>query len=116
MESDIDLETLNGIRRIMASRFSDLIDKYLKSTHEYIEEAKKAAASRDANGIVEAVHPLKSSSASLGLVKMAALARNTETMAKDENPDWAAIAAGIEALGEAFLPVPDILNRAAGGA
>lgn len=116
MTADIDIETLNGIRQMMGARFPELIEKYLKNTQVYIAQAREAAKMRNGKGVADAVHPMKSSSASLGLAKMASLAQNIEGMAEDENPDWVAVSGGVDAIGEAFRSTADTLRRAAGEA
>lgn len=106
MEGHIDRKILNGIRDMMPAKFPELVEKYLKSATGYIGGAAEAAAGRDAVGVVDSVHPLKSSSASLGLSRLAQLAQDVETIAlsmkKASDEDWVAVTGGLEAIEEAF--------------
>lgn len=117
MDDHIDHETLNGVKALMPAKFPDLVEKYLSSAIAYIGNAAQAAAKRDAQGVANSVHPLKSSSASLGLFLVAQLAQEIERLAESAESadrDWVSIIGGLEALDEAFTLAEMALRAAAG--
>lgn len=79
----VDRATFDRLKTMMDERFPILLEKYLKSAGGYIEGAKAALAANDAKKLAESVHPLKSSAASMGFVKVSELARNIEAAARD---------------------------------
>ncbi|MDX6752140.1 response regulator [Geminicoccaceae bacterium 1502E] len=96
------LDTLRELRRPgQPSVLGRAIHLYFGSTPGLVERLAQGAASGDAQAMVEAAHALKSSSANLGALELAAQCRTVETMARAGRIDEAAAAAsGIAAFYE----------------
>jgi len=67
-----------------ASFLRDLFGTYLAEGPEHLEAMAAAAASGDAEAIIRPAHTLKSSSASLGAMRLAQLAREIEFAGRSE--------------------------------
>jgi len=74
----IDREALEKLRDLMKAKFPVIVEKYLENSTNYIAQAEEAFASGDARALANAVHPLKSSSASLGVTAVSGIAREIE--------------------------------------
>ena len=81
-QADFDLETLRETREMMGSRFPLLAQAYLDDARAYLAEIRLGLETQDAKRVAAAAHPLKSSSASLGLLGLAVLARQIEETAR----------------------------------
>jgi|GEM_PF-6254036 len=113
MQDDIDFEIMDNIKNMMSAKFNDLIEKYLKNSTDYIKRADQAVIERDAETVLSVVHPLKSASASLGLVRMEAIAKSIEavsdTMVNGGADKWLEIEKDMAALQEAYVSAEEIL-------
>jgi HPt (histidine-containing phosphotransfer) domain-containing protein len=111
----IDLKIMQGVRDLMPGKFNALVDQYISTTTKALARAEKATADRQAREVAEIMHALKSSSASLGLMLVAQLAKDLETvtdaMEDDGIGDWPAIAGFLEAVRESFITASDCLRR-----
>ncbi|MDF1585500.1 response regulator [Marinimicrococcus flavescens] len=96
------LDTLRELRRPgQPSVLGRAIHLYFGSTPGLVERLAQGAASGDAQAMVEATHALKSSSANLGALELAARCKTVEAMARAGRIDEAAAAAsGIAAFYE----------------
>jgi HPt (histidine-containing phosphotransfer) domain-containing protein len=90
----LDLETLNGLRLLAAQGEPDvvveLIDIFLADTPRLIESIRAAVDSADATSLHLAAHTLKSSSASLGALRLSRLSADQEALGRAGNLDSAA--------------------------
>ncbi len=111
----IDLKIMQGVRDMMPDKFPKLVDQYIRTTAEDLARAERATAARQAREVAEIMHSLKSSSASLGLMLVAQLAKDLETvtdaMRYDDIGDWPAIAGFLEAVQESFATASTCLRR-----
>lgn len=82
----IDTDILGEIKNLMNTKFDDMIEKYIKNGTSYIIRAKDALAVNNTKALSDSVHPLKSSSASLGLMRVSALAAEIERLADGNSP------------------------------
>ncbi|NBX66877.1 MAG: PAS domain S-box protein [Proteobacteria bacterium] len=79
----IDMGTYAKLKDMMGDRFSILLEKFVHTSTGYIADARSAFLDGDAGKLASCVHPLKSSSASLGFVGLANIARDLEVAARD---------------------------------
>ncbi|MGB4057344.1 MAG: ATP-binding protein [Alphaproteobacteria bacterium] len=84
-QDDFDAEVFDNLKLLMGDKFPDLVDKYIANSAKHIEQAERALANNDARLLAEAVHPLKSSSASLGLMNVSRIAGEIERHADEGN-------------------------------
>ena len=59
-----------------------VIDKYLTSSRRLIDAMREAVPQRDAEALHHTAHSLKSSSATVGALRLAALCKDMETMGR----------------------------------
>ncbi len=78
-----DDRAFNEARKIMKHRFGDMVECFLEDAEGYIAKIHEGFSSDDREMIAQYAHPLKSSSASLGLKGVSILARDMEMGAKD---------------------------------
>ncbi len=111
----IDLKIMQSVRDLMPDKFSRLVDQYIRTTNEGLIRAEIATVARRAQEIAEIMHTLKSSSASLGLMLVAQLAKDleavTDRMEDGDIGDWPAIAGFLEAVRESFVTASMCLRR-----
>lgn len=111
----IDLKIMQSVRDLMPDKFPRLVDQYIRTTTESLARAEQATAAREARAVAEIMHALKSSSASLGLMLVAQLAKDleavTDKMEDDGVGDWPAIAGFLEAVRESFVTASMCLRR-----
>lgn len=92
---------------------------YLQDSHGYINEIKQSFSNRDAEGIIQSAHPLKSSSEQVGAMMMAKLACQIETMSRaiqdEEIESLEDIAIPLDQLEASFIKtrkvIEDLLKR-----
>lgn len=105
---EINHDSVAQLKDLMGEKFPGLVETYLKSGREHIENIQKGLAVGDAQMIVDSAHPMKSSAGNMGLKALSASAAELEDRAK-EGGDVAPLKALIETLaaqferGEAFL-------------
>jgi signal transduction histidine kinase/DNA-binding response OmpR family regulator len=80
----IDFGTYRSVEETMGEDFTLLVTEFLTSTTQLIEDIGRAAAQRDAVTIKRRAHTLRSSSATVGALRLSALATDLETRAGAE--------------------------------
>jgi signal transduction histidine kinase/DNA-binding response OmpR family regulator/HPt (histidine-containing phosphotransfer) domain-containing protein len=94
----LDQQTLGRIRALHRPGGQDLLAKvvglYVSSSVVLTEAMRSAASSRDAAGIRDAAHALKSSSANVGAMRFAELCREVEEAASADKIDEACVLVG----------------------
>ena len=75
------LETVGDDREFLG----ELIETYLSDCPGLFAQLRDRLAARDAPGVRRAAHTLKSTSATFGAVRLAAIAREVETAAADDD-------------------------------
>lgn len=85
----LNLETYEDTKNLMGERFAPMIKAYLDSADTYLQQAEQALHDKDFKALANSVHPLKSSSASIGFTKISKLAKIIEEKADEsfENND-----------------------------
>lgn len=79
----LDPEILDSIKNLMQDKFSNLVDRYIKTATTYIENAETAFQTRNIQALADAVHPLKASSGNLGAIKLHNISEKIENVAND---------------------------------
>ena len=69
--------------------FPDLVNTYVGCGREYVLELETALADKDSEGLRKMAHALKGSSANLGVLRVAELARKLEDKGRDQ--DWSEV-------------------------
>jgi len=76
--SVVNDDVYNQMKELMGEEFAPMIDQYLKDSNDYIRQAEEAVADGNADLLLLCAHSLKSSSASLGVIKLPGLASEIE--------------------------------------
>ena len=80
----IDFNVMDELRQMLGGSTEPLvglIDSYLQDSPALLEKLTAAAAAEDLNGVARAAHPLKSSSKSLGAMRLSELCKSLEAEA-----------------------------------
>lgn len=84
----IDLNTFNTLRESTGGDFIvELIDTFLEDLPSQVAQLKDALAAQDADSFRRAAHTLKSNAATFGAHRLTDLARELETMGRENNLD-----------------------------
>jgi HPt (histidine-containing phosphotransfer) domain-containing protein len=86
----LDINVIQSLRELQSEGedfLGVIIDMYLHSSAESIEQLKQAVATGDDEGVRQNAHSLKGSSANLGAIKFAALCLQLETLAREKQPE-----------------------------
>lgn len=78
----MDMEELEGTKAILKKRFPEMIEGYLEDTEMYLKGIEEGLKGGDLEKIAKNAHPLKSSSAVLGVLGVSDIARAMEETAK----------------------------------
>ncbi len=78
----VDQATVQELLEIMGDGFSDLVQVYFDDTPKLLKRLREAGSCRDLDTIADITHSLKSSSANVGALPLAELARHAESDAK----------------------------------
>ena len=74
----LDADVVRDLLEVMGDEFTDLVRVYLEDTPKSIALLEKAAATADNQGLIAPAHSLKSTSANLGALSLAELAKRLE--------------------------------------
>jgi HPt (histidine-containing phosphotransfer) domain-containing protein len=83
------LESLRKLSQSDPTFIGRLVDTFLLSSGKLMGQLGEAIASENPTGAAEAAHPLKSSSAQLGLVELSGLAMEMEVLGRSDNLEGA---------------------------
>ena len=110
----IDQNTISELKATVGDDFVvELIDTYLEETPRLITELEQFLAKQDAVAFGRTAHSIKSSSASLGALSFAALARELEMMGK--SGELAGAKVKVEALEAEYIQVQQALKELKNG-
>jgi len=93
----IDAEILEELRAMLGSEVDRLVDVFLEDTPRLIAALENAAVGPDYDGLRDAAHSLKSSSANLGAMSLSAAAKRIELGAREKSLDRPAVAVALVA-------------------
>lgn len=89
-DNPIDQNTLDDLTKMVGEDFiGELVETYFEDSHQLLTVLHRALAERDAALFRRAAHTLKSNSASLGASRVAAIAKDLESMGRDSQLDEA---------------------------
>jgi HPt (histidine-containing phosphotransfer) domain-containing protein len=88
----LDAEIFQNFLILFASGSAELLSKHIEIAEGYIRAIKAALATGYFRSVVDAAHPLKSSSRQIGALRVSELAARIEDMAQEPAPDAAKIA------------------------
>ena len=95
----LDAERLSALREAMGEGLGELVSVFLASAHEIIGGMRKASA-HDREALYRQAHTLKASAANVGAVRLSALARKLESVAREA--EESVLAAAIEQIEQAL--------------
>ena len=105
---------LEELREVMGDDFRQLVQTYLDTAPDLVDQLRQAADDGDVEAMVLSAHSLKSGSANMGAMHLSAMARDTEMAARKGDLEAARKAAsGIPA---AFVATCAALRSELGGA
>lgn len=105
----LDMITFNNLKESTGEDFIGvLIETFFEDTAKQMDQMRSALASRDAETFRRAAHSLKSNAATFGAMDLAGLARELESMGREENLE---VGNRLVVLNEAFELVKGQLNR-----
>ncbi|MCD9007719.1 response regulator [Luteimonas sp. XNQY3] len=93
--SVIDHEVLDDLRTVLGDEVDRLIDVFLDDTPRLLSALENAVDGPDYDGLRDAAHSLKSSSANLGAMSLSAAARRIETGARERDLERPAVAVAL---------------------
>lgn len=79
----VDFEELEQVKKMLKGRFNTVIEGYLEDSWKYLADIEQGTLEHDLEKIAASAHTLKSSSASLGVIKVAELSKNIEEQARE---------------------------------
>ncbi|MFL6585933.1 MAG: ATP-binding protein [Luteimonas sp.] len=91
----IDHEVLDDLRTVLGDEVDRLIDVFLDDTPRLLSALENAVDGPDYDGLRDAAHSLKSSSANLGAMSLSAAARRIEAGARERNLERPAVAVAL---------------------
>jgi CheY-like chemotaxis protein/HPt (histidine-containing phosphotransfer) domain-containing protein len=83
----LDQEVIRDLLDVMGDEFTDLVHVYLEDTPKNLKTLEQAAARRDTAGLIAPSHSLKSTSANLGALNLAEIAKRIEHGARSGSLD-----------------------------
>jgi len=89
--SVIDQEVYQALVEIVGEDFvGEMIDAFLEESARFLADMKDALSDRDVDRFRRAAHSLKSNAATLGAMRLSALAKGLEDMARENQLEGAA--------------------------
>ncbi|MEA3274683.1 MAG: Hpt domain-containing protein [Pseudomonadota bacterium] len=83
----IDLDTFNDMCEIMEEEMRDLVDTFLADAPRLLEGMGRAIVAGDTEALINPAHSLKSTTASLGLMRLSGYARELEKKGRHTDKD-----------------------------
>lgn len=84
MQDVISKENIENLKDLMGDGFPELVATYSENARKHLDSIGAGLASGDAHKVEHAAHPLKSSSANMGVKELAALAEEIENIAESD--------------------------------
>ena len=91
----IDEEVLEELRSMLGDEVQHLVEVFLEDTPKLLARLEVAASESDMDGLRDAAHSLKSSSANLGAMLLSAAARRVEQGAREGTLERPAVAVAL---------------------
>ncbi len=106
MTEIIDMQAVRELKELMEQKFPALVQTYVESSRKHVDDVIKGVDADDAALVESAAHPLKSSSANMGLMALYELSRDIEDVAeraKNSSGNLQDCADMVERLGGLYL-------------
>ncbi len=81
-KQELDQDVFNEMKDVMGVSFPEMINFFIEDGHGYVSLIQQGIGERDWVKTYQAAHPLKSSSAGLGLLFLSNLSMQIETCAR----------------------------------
>ena len=81
MSELINKEMLEQLKGFIGDKFVSVVEVYLKNADQYVHTIQQGIEEQNAQAVVDAAHPLKSSSGNMGLMVLSGLCEEIETLA-----------------------------------
>ena len=110
----LEMDTFNQLKTLMGDKFSIVIQGYLKCADEFVVQANTAINENNAQLLMEATHPLKSSSAQIGAMPVSNIAGTLEAnpnKALSDNSDISIYTELLDQLNMTFTALKSTLNE-----
>ncbi len=105
----IDINTFNVLKESTDAEFiQELINTFLEDAPNQIEQMRNALTQKDAELFTRAAHTVKSNAATFGATELANLARELESMGRENNLE---IGNKLQVMQEAFYQVKNQLEE-----
>ncbi len=78
----VNLDTLSMLKEAMEDEFAELVEVFLESSAELLDDMDKAFSAGDVDTFIRSVHSLKSSSGNLGCESLSEMAAELEAASK----------------------------------
>ena len=111
---DVDWDTLEDMRELMGDKFAKMLTTCLDNTAKYIEQIEDAYTKGDIKTVRDCSHTIKSSCATLGMIKVSDLSKATEGKARaleEEDGNIEELAPDLKNLKDAFARVEPTLRK-----
>lgn len=102
MSEEFDDENIAQLKDLMGAGYAGLVETYLSTGRAHVAGVQNGLETGDAVVIVDAAHPLKSSSGNMGLRALSQTATDLEKQARDCGGDVQALRALVERLAAEF--------------
>jgi len=87
---ELDRATFEELKQMSGADFIDeLVDTFLEDAPKLIEEMRSSLQTRDTETFRRAAHSFKSNSATFGAIRLSAMAKEMELLARDDKLDEA---------------------------
>ncbi|MGH1403408.1 MAG: Hpt domain-containing protein [Alphaproteobacteria bacterium] len=87
MVEEFDVDTFNIVKDAMGTEVVDLVEVYIKNSSNYVDVIRESFQSKNYNAVADAAHPLKSSSASLGVIRVSSVSEEIESLCESGTLD-----------------------------
>jgi HPt (histidine-containing phosphotransfer) domain-containing protein len=83
-QEHINPDSYSDLKSLLGDNLSDFLQSYISSMDNYTNEGKKALLSGNMHNLVHNVHPMKSTSAMIGAIKISELAYEIEVLGRKQ--------------------------------
>jgi HPt (histidine-containing phosphotransfer) domain-containing protein len=83
----LDRNTFDALKEAMGEKFPTIVQKYIETSKGYIDSISSSITSNDLQSLGAAAHPMKSSSAMLGLTAVSKTSEKIENISNRAEED-----------------------------
>ena len=115
VKNALDMDIFNTMKEVMEDDFAAMLETYLESSSDLLKQSKEAISKGDGKNLERFAHTLKSSSATIGAIKLSEVAVKTEKKIKEINKsgegDLTVVSPDFEELGKLFKHVEQAVKK-----